>query len=404
MRFRRSFLLAALFSQGVWLPSIPAQGNPGAPPPVDQARIDQAIRWGAQFLKNEAPEFGARFNASELVTYTLLHAGVAINDPVLEEGLAWVKSLDVERLSFHDRTYRVALAAMTLEAVNAAVYRKQLAQLAQFLVCNQCENGQWSYGENIVLPKELQTPGEIHTGAGGGSAAPPGAGHKTAAAIPIRCPHPIGPPEGDFSNTQFALLGLRACALAGCDIPADTWARAEKILEQSQHNDGGWGYKAGGKGRMTVTGKGPGGPDAESSYGSMTCSGVCGLVIAKYYQREAWKGDRRIDKGLEWIAEHFTVEENPRTAKRARGGPGAMGQSWQYYYLYALERTGLLADTEQFGPHAWYPLGAEYLLGRQARDGGWQGEQNGGWIEDTCFAILFLRRATKPIVPVVGTK
>ncbi len=400
---RRSAVLALTLA--LVARTLPAQPNP---PEVDQKRVDQAIERGARFLKQQVTGFGARENTSELVVYTLLHAGVPINDPVLAQGLAWVKSLDVERLSFKDKTYRVAVAAMVLEAITPELHQRKLAQFGYFLVSNQCENGQWSYGENVVLPESLVA---IETGP-----PRPGAG-KTRPLIPIRCPRRIGPPEGDFSNTQFALLGLRACALAGFDIPAETWKLAERILEQGQHPDGGWGYKANTKLRMTGPegkgtapggrgGKGPAGvlgPDPEESYGSMTCSGVCGLVICKYYLHEDRKNDRRILKGLDWLAERFTVESNPRSAKNPKSALGPRGMQWHYYYLYALERTGLLCETERMGTHAWYPEGAELLLDQQYPNGGWESDQ-GRYVEDTCFAILFLRRATKPVEPTRTTK
>jgi hypothetical protein len=75
-----------------------------------------------------------------------------------------------------------------------------------------------------------------------------------------------------------------------------------------------------------------------------------------------------------------------------------------YYYLYALERAGVLAATETFGLHNWYVEGAEAILSSQRADGSWlaplpHGDRsemtNVAW--DTCFAILFLKRATRPL-------
>jgi len=56
------------------------------------------------------------------------------------------------------------------------------------------------------------------------------------------------------------------------------------------------------------------------------------------------------------------------------------------------------------GGHKWYPEGVAALLPAQKADGSWLGplphgdrpvELNSVW--DTCFAILFLKRATKPL-------
>ena len=41
---------------------------------------------------------------------------------------------------------------------------------------------------------------------------------------------PKGPPTGDNSNAQFALLGLRAAEDAGIEVPAETWTLAHKFF------------------------------------------------------------------------------------------------------------------------------------------------------------------------------
>jgi hypothetical protein len=73
-----------------------------------------------------------------------------------------------------------------------------------------------------------------------------------------------------------------------------------------------------------------------------------------------------------------------------------------YYFLYGLERVGVLAGTEFLGEHEWYPVGARYLLREQKGDGSWasvKSPPNGHPADymDTCYAILFLRRATLPL-------
>jgi hypothetical protein len=71
-------------------------------------------------------------------------------------------------------------------------------------------------------------------------------------------------------------------------------------------------------------------------------------------------------------------------------------------FTYSLERTGVLYGTEAFGPHEWYPEGATLLLKAQGANGSWQHKDRVVW--DTCFAILFLRRATRPLVESVDSK
>jgi len=67
----------------------------------------------------------------------------------------------------------------------------------------------------------------------------------------------------------------------------------------------------------------------------------------------------------------------------------------------AIERAGMIFGTERFGSHEWYPEGVDFLLPAQKEDGRWQADGSHA-IGDTCFAILFLRRATKGL-PKVAT-
>jgi hypothetical protein len=61
----------------------------------------------------------------------------------------------------------------------------------------------------------------------------------------------------------------------------------------------------------------------------------------------------------------------------------------------------MLFGTEKVGARYWYREGVEHLLAEQERSGSWRdkGGDNswGESMRDTCFAILFLRRATRPV-------
>jgi hypothetical protein len=106
---------------------------------------------------------------------------------------------------------------------------------------------------------------------------------------------------------------------------------------------------------------------------------------------------RRIDEGvlegLVWLSEHFTVTDNPDPPNQ-----------WHYYYLYGLERTGAKTGVTHVGQHDWYREGAEHLLAAQEPAGGWAEAAASGKpadstesaITQTCFALLFLKRATTP--------
>jgi len=68
-----------------------------------------------------------------------------------------------------------------------------------------------------------------------------------------------------------------------------------------------------------------------------------------------------------------------------------------FYYLYGLERACMLAAVASLGEVAWWEDGAERMLARRKESGAFVSlsRNNGrGRAEiDTCFALLFLRRA-----------
>jgi hypothetical protein len=186
------------------------QGEPG----VDQRKIDQAIAKGIEFLKPAdipAIEGRADLLSEELVLWTFVHAGVPYDDPRF---LALWKKVVLRPL---ERTYDVALVAMILEEVDRVRYQKRIAQCAQFLVDNQCRNGQWDYGAPTaavppdVNPKELElVPPKTPPDAKGRRVKP-----KVTRKLILRKMRDGADQGGCNSNAQYAALGLRACHDAG---------------------------------------------------------------------------------------------------------------------------------------------------------------------------------------------
>ncbi len=185
----------------------------------------------------------------------------------------------------------------------------------------------------------------------------------------------FGYPAGeDLSNTQYAALGLHAAARGGVVLPTELWRNLAYGVLAYQNEDGGFGYTS-----------------SSSSTGSMTAAGVGTLAICI-----AGAGSRgelgaeleerarlAIQTGTAWLAREFAVDENP--------GAGA---GWHYYWLYGLERCGALTAQAKIGEHDWYLEGARQIVGDQREDGSWEGDAI-----TTCFALLFLRRATHATSP-----
>jgi hypothetical protein len=350
---------------------------------VDQKAIDAAIRRGIEWLKT-APspphEHSKAEHSDELILWTFIHAGVPASQPRYKQMLERILSEEPHQ------TYKVALQAMCLEEIDRVKYQNRIAHCAQHLLDNQCSNGQWSYGSPTPAPKDL--PPMV---ASGGPEPRRGAVRefgaerekpKVVRKLMIKRQRDGGA-AGDNSNSQYAALGLRACFEAGITFPEDAvylairwWAEAAHAAEGKGKNDvasggygvpQGWAYKGAGDGE---------------AYGSMSAGAVGALVIYDYMLKKDWKKNTLVKNGLAWMDAHYSVKDNP-----GKGG------SWHYYYLYGLERAAILYDTNMIGKHDWYLDGARLLLAAQKPDGSWNG---GTW--DSCFAILFLKKATRPLV------
>ena len=363
--------------------------EPGGHPGVDQKRVNRAIRAGIEFLKTaESPGHNASENADELILLTTIHAGSEAT-PKFKELFEKMMAAPLKA------TYNVALQAMILEEFDRVKYQGRIHQCAQFLVDNQCPNGQWAYGTPTQYPEAVPVPrGEVQTGTPRKSSGPPRGVRNFDEAEPgVRQKPKVlvhlavkknrdGGASGDNSNSQYAALGIRACHDAGIVFPQDVISKARQWWLDSQEKaekggvatggDGvarGWGYKDGAEAK---------------SYGSMTAGATGAVCIYDFILGMDYKKERAAMDGLAWVAKNWTVADNPGRPK------------WfHYYYLYAVERAGMLYDTTRIGAHDWYAEGANHLLDRQNPDGSWGTADkldNTTW--GTCFAILFLKQAT----------
>jgi hypothetical protein len=333
--------------------------------------LDDAVRGGMAFLKAKAAVFAKESKNDELLLWTYVHGGMAESDGDFQ---ALLKSITSEKANL-DRTYNVALTAMVLEELDRVKYWKRIAQCAQFLVDNQCPNGQWGYGNPSIFVEEVVMP----------TYPPKYKGPRRVVITRKR----DGQGAGDNSNTQYALLGLRACHDAGVVVPRQTVEQAAKWLRDSQ--------------TRTATVKGA--PSAAEGwcyskhdhkpYGSMTVGGVGGLVICDYILGVDWKKDQNVQSGMDWLAKNFSVSYNPGPYEHAGGEENSQHQ--YYYYMYGLERAGMLYGAEQIGGHYWFAKGLQALVDAQGPDGSWR-TRHGDAVQDTCFAILFLRKATRALV------
>ena len=336
--------IAALACGASWA-GVAVASPPPPPPPgsVTTAEVEAAIRGGVAFLVRGQHGGGwGEAGETALVTLALLTAGESPRSEPMARALAALQGmLHNRKINPAYEVYTVALMAMAFAAADPVKYRREIAELAEYLEAAQMTNGTWTYSSRM--------------------------GHAGG---------------GDNSNTQYALLGLQAASEAGLAVKPEVWRLARRHWETTQHPNGGWGYNS------------TGGPS-----GSMTCAGVASLIITglkRVQSREVLVRGRiercgeeavspSLQRGIDWLASNFDVGNNP--------GSGA----WHLYYLYGLERAGRLTGRRFFGNNDWYREGAAVLVRAQDKlQGFWQG-QSPPHI-NTSFALLFLAKGRAPVL------
>jgi len=226
----------------------------------------------------------------------------------------------------------------------------------------------------------------------------------------INNPHPRMPPvqiEGggwrywppyrkesqDLSATQFALLGLRAAVSAGYPVhkvQPRTWEWAAEGADSFQQENGGFSYQKDTPWTAGMTAAG------------IACLLICKEQIANMGQTPPSWIDERVKAAFEFLGQNLDFKEN-------RHGPGKRkgkkdGTGYHYYHLYGIERVGALSGRHEIGGKAWYPRGAQWLVDQQQASGAWEDEScmRPRDVLGTCFALLFLKKATPPVVTVSG--
>jgi hypothetical protein len=269
------------------------------------------------------------FALSAFAAYSMLKCDAPPEDPSVARAL----DLLIERDP--DGIYTVSLAALALAAAveKGAPRRerleKRLRRMAEILVDSQLRSGGWSYGTRNY-------PEQSFSGW-----------------------------SYDLSNTQFAVLGLRAAANAGARVPRTTWERALAQLDRTQMPDGGWSYQGDGSttDRMTAAG----------AYSWI----ICTISLDEKVAPEAAAQNARIRGALNWLSQW--AETKP------------LASPPDYYLLYSLERLCMIAKIEHLGTRDWYADGASLLVRSQTREGIWSGGFSPA--VDTSMALLFLRKA-----------
>ncbi len=181
----------------------------------------------------------------------------------------------------------------------------------------------------------------------------------------------------DNSNTQFAILALLAAARH--DIPVErALGLASRRFRTLQDAQGGWAYRYFG--------------GTNPSTSSMTCAGLLGLAVGHGLVAGSKPGipgakildDPGIQLGFKRIGSLI--------GKDFQGGET---NSINPYFLWSVERLGVLFNLSRIDGKDWYAWSTELFLKIQKPDGSWHVGNYTGSVDvlDTCFALLVLKRA-----------
>jgi hypothetical protein len=373
----------------------------------EQAKVDKAIDKGVAYLKRTQTKEGDwprqwpkgyLMGQCALPAYALLEAGVAPDDPVIQKAADFLRPKALKT----DRTYELSLAILFFDRLGDPKDKKLIQSLALRLIAGQHRTGGWSYrcltlserNEAALLQSLERLSKHIKEG-----------GKLNREALrTLEVPRALGPltvfqePEKldweeqgsanqqesrslvqgtDNSNTQFAMLGLWVAQRHA--IPMEpTFRIMVERFERTQFTDGWWPYE--------------GIPRRERHHSpAMICAGLLGLSIGRGLNLPTpgavapEQQSMRILRGLAALYKEIGVPT------------GQMKQTvplHNLYFLWSLERVGMLYNLPTIGDKDWYRWGAEILVTNQKSSGGWTGlpPSDYGVPISTAFALLFLKR------------
>ncbi|MEZ6057424.1 MAG: prenyltransferase/squalene oxidase repeat-containing protein [Planctomycetaceae bacterium] len=366
---------------------------------VTDAEVEAARQKGIQFLLDSQQEDGSwvfekhEVGITSLSAIALIENGILITDPLIEKAERYVRSNYLETTG----TYDIALAILFLSRLGDPDNRSVIRDLAARLIAGQNVEGGWGY----TCPK-------VRSSVLSGTA---------------KLPDPMAG-VGDNSCTQFAVLGLWVASRSNVDIDA-TMQLVARRFAKTQNEDGGWTYNpfkapvadaAGGEVPADGTPDPMKKPVAQPSSSTMTFAGLFCVTVARATQIRAAKEGRTVRRPsttrpkpgastddtaepevpfVDPGADAKTLKDDPvfqkGLSKATAFAPG-VSNAGARYFLWSVERMGVILGMNKFGTTDWFDVGAGALLKIQAENGSWE-HATWGANADTAFAILFLRKA-----------
>jgi hypothetical protein len=374
---------------------------------VDPQAVDRAVERGVAALRSLQAANGSwphesGMGATALAGLTLLECGVAPDDKAVVAAARWVRQESI-RCTY---VYALSTAILFLDRLGDPADVPSIESMTVRLLAGQLRDGGWRYTTPPIPADEVRRLEALvrdrppRTGERG-----PADGKRTPRALSPEIQRQLdllaraGPPKGttvaDNSNTQFAALALWAARRHGMPV-GKALERVETRFRSTQDPGGGWCYLD--PAAVQAPGFKPApNPREVVPTPTMTCAGVLGLALA-YGGDAGGEGDAKdrprdigADKALaRALAVLSTVVGHPAGERRNAPIPQADGNA--FYFLWSLARACVALDLEALNRKDWYAWGAEILLANQKADGSWRGAYFEGGA-DTCFALLFLKRA-----------
>lgn len=368
-------------------------------------KIDKAVERGViVLLRSQQPNgswgaYGA--GSTSLAALALLESGVAADNPAIVKAADFVRT----EIIANYETYHVSLAIMFLDRLGDRADVPLIQALGVRLMEGQQPWPQagWNYRTTQPSEDEVTRLRNLHSKKVELKTSPKKPDDKTSSGEmdpdlvrrveamdrtgvvdPSRRASPAHQSNPDNSNSQFAVLALWIARRNG--VPADISLRRAEAWYRITHENGTWAYILGGG---TPYGR-----------GATTCAGLLGLAVGAGIARTPVLKTKPDDKTaavpkrdplsdlLVRTALSYVVGE---LASMTRADVPSNGLDRDYYFLWSLERVGMVYGVTKVAGVDWYALGSTLILLHEQPTGGWKGRYA---IEiDTSFALLFLRRS-----------
>lgn len=395
------------------------------------ADVEKARLKGMDYIKSEQFDDGSweqeghDVGITSLCAMALIENGMPVSDPVIESAHKFVKKEYLEQKG----TYDIALAILFMSRVGDRDNRSPIRDLAARLIAGQNIEGGWGYSCPGVTAGILSNPEDRPKPQAG-------VGDNSCTQFAVLGLWVASRWGVDIEDTM-SLVGERFMETqredGGWPYRCEEWSKAladatatpeepgkdeEKPAEgppkrkrkEDKGNDkedapmpvannlpGGDSALPGADG-VPLPGA-PGAPAAGSeadympSSPSMTFAGLFCLTVARATVIRSEKNKARTgDSAAPAVAAGETLLSNPSFEdglKRASLFAAGMGHG--RYFMWSVERMGVILGMEKFGETDWFGEGSKALIASQEMDGSWKGPH--GDLADSSFAILFLRKA-----------